>query len=433
MRRLPRHVAPTLLRPLSTATPSPPHSTSSSPSFQTVHDSEPRTSAQHEKIPLDQSSVFRSRSTHQLVQAWFVLSSCSINALVRNAPFLLDCCTRVLGRAVVDVLLKSTFFGHFCAGEDAVSIQPTVTGLQNAGIGSILDFAAEADDIEERSSHGDGSIRSLGSDVARHYLFSGEDACDAHVEVFENCIDAVAGTAAKTNSTNGFAAIKLTALGPPKLLKRMSAAIIETQNLFNTFDTDNSGDLTHAEFAESWQKFFLDGNGSNGSISRSEIGCDTTSLGQNLLSLDEMLQVLDPNGTGSIDYVEWTSSLFRLENLPLLTARCKSKGPLSAAVLTDAELEAVRAMERRIDRLASRAAEKGVRLMVDAEQTYFQPAIDNSIYGLQERYNSGLDPNSGKHRFTIFGTHQCYLKDAGARLRRDLKRAHKKGYNFATK
>ena len=59
--------------------------------------------------------------------------------------------------------------------------------------------------------------------------------------------------------------------------------------------------------------------------------------------------------------------------------------------------------------------------MVDAEQTYFQPAIDNSIYGLQEMYNSGLDPNSGKHRFTIFGTHQCYLKDAGARLRRDLK------------
>ena len=94
---------------------------------------------------------------------------------------------------------------------------------------------------------------------------------------------------------------------------------------------------------------------------------------------------------------------------------------------------AVVAGEHGLALAASRAAEKGVRLMVDAEQTYFQPAIDNSIYGLQERYNSGLDPNSGKHRFTIFGTHQCYLKDAGARLRRDLKRAHKKGYNFATK
>ena len=212
MRQLPRYVTPTLLRPLSTATPSPRHSTSSSPSFQAAYDSEPRITAKQEKVPiadLDQSSVFRSRSTHQLVRAWLVLSSCSINALVRNAPFLLDCCTRVLGRSVVDVLLKSTFFGHFCAGEDAVSIQPTVTGLQNAGIGSILDFAAEADDIEERSSHGDGSIGSLGSDVARHYLFSGEDACDAHVEVFENCIDAVAGTAAKNNSINGFAAIKL--------------------------------------------------------------------------------------------------------------------------------------------------------------------------------------------------------------------------------
>jgi hypothetical protein len=37
----------------------------------------------------------------------------------------------------------------------------------------------------------------------------------------------------------------------------------------------------------------------------------------------------------------------------------------------------------RIDRLASTAASLGVRLMIDAEQTYFQPAIDNIITDLQ--------------------------------------------------
>jgi hypothetical protein len=37
---------------------------------------------------------------------------------------------------------------------------------------------------------------------------------------------------------------------------------------------------------------------------------------------------------------------------------------------------------------------------VDAEQTYFQPAIDNTVYALQRKFNVG----PGK--FTIFNTYQ---------------------------
>ena len=42
-------------------------------------------------------------------------------------------------------LLKSTFFAHFCAGEDEERIAPRIKALQSAGVGSILDYAAEAD------------------------------------------------------------------------------------------------------------------------------------------------------------------------------------------------------------------------------------------------------------------------------------------------
>ena len=41
--------------------------------------------------------------------------------------------------------------------------------------------------------------------------------------------------------------------------------------------------------------------------------------------------------------------------------------------LTDEEVELVEAMMKRMDRLAEAAAAQGVRLMVDAEHTYFQP------------------------------------------------------------
>lgn len=63
------------------------------------------------------------------------------------------------------------------------------------------------------------------------------------------------------------------------------------------------------------------------------------------------------------------------------------------------------------------AARKGVRLLVDAEQTYMQPAIDHMAMLMMQKYNT--------EQPYIFNTYQCYLKDAPARVNRDMERAQR--------
>lgn len=98
----------------------------------------------------------------------------------------------------------------------------------------------------------------------------------------------------------------------------------------------------------------------------------------------------------------------------------------------------------RVKRLASAAAAKGVRLMIDAEHSYFQPAIDHTAARLMHRFNainrkssagsSGAGAaTAGVRRPVIFTTYQCYLRDSRRRLADDMERAGRQGYVFACK
>lgn len=71
--------------------------------------------------------------------------------------------------------------------------------------------------------------------------------------------------------------------------------------------------------------------------------------------------------------------------------------------LSGEEEDERRSILTRAEELAHHAHTRGVRLMVDAEQTYFQLAIRNIAVNI-------LMPKYNQHAPVIYNTQQCYLK-----------------------
>lgn len=190
----------------------------------------------------DAHAAYESKSTGELLRAAACFRLCKIPVLTNNAESLLRTSRFLLGGTITDAALKATLFGHFCAGEDQDRIRPVIQKLQEAGIGSILDYAAENDQPAAPAKLDDKPVEVQNIRV-QTYDYESEAQCDRHVETFLHCINDVASF-----GPDGFAAVKITALGNPKLLARLSTAIVEAKRLFQIFDSDGDGVISRDEF-----------------------------------------------------------------------------------------------------------------------------------------------------------------------------------------
>ncbi|KAE9019930.1 Proline dehydrogenase 1 [Phytophthora rubi] len=374
--------------------------------------------AAHEHSTLDQSKktsslatefqnterIFATKTTPELVRAFGVYFMSQFRPLVQHSGELLELSYKLPGAKFTDALLRATFFGHFCAGQDVNEIRPVIKKLESAGIGAILDFAAEADVEQPRDLNGvDQNLVS-----ARTYAYDGEAACDANAAISRHAIIDASETA--STGEPAFVAIKCTALGKPELLMRMSAIIVQAQLLFHTLDGPN---LSRAK--SRYLERMIDYPTLSAGLRNAGVDATEEEIQQLFAELDQS------SGDGVIDYVDWVSFLDPFD---------LTMGPLTQFIeeepLSDNEKTQLRNMIARLESLANDAAERGVKLMVDAEQTYMQPAIDHLTLNLQRKYNrDGAD--------VIYNTFQCYLKMSSDRIDIDLERARREKFRFAAK
>lgn len=97
----------------------------------------------------------------------------------------------------------------------------------------------------------------------------------------------------------------------------------------------------------------------------------------------------------------------------------------SKAKLTDKEFKEWQRVENRFKAIGKAAYEAGLQIMIDAEETWMQDAVDNLVESLMETYN--------KERITVFCTLQCYRWDRLDYLKNLHQRGKVEGFKIGAK
>jgi Proline dehydrogenase len=407
------------------------------------------------------------QSTLSLLRSLLVFKLCTVRPLVKHGKSLLKVSNNVLGKAVTSALIKvgsparhlpyvltlrslrlmsallfflqHSFFAHFCAGEDAEDIKPALQRLRSAGIGAILDYAAEADVEEEEDHKGkaeanpqispnvtaprEAAVSTSSSAVpasagkatssgGRTFATSAPSssslspaALASKRELDGNLTLSIQGIRDASNE-GGFAAVKLTSMARPELLQKVSTLLHGHRRAWRRFNmrlpphSNPYLDLTVTK-----QDFIRQIKGPN--ISPEDAS--------------DLFDAIDYKGDGSIDYQEWSdfNSLLVIGGLEAQAAAAYSirrgtpkeilrilvpqscytgsagAGVGAAAVpesdllgeLTPSESQEWVDVLRRANELGHAAADASVSVMVDAEQTYLQPAIDEVVTTMQRTFN----------------------------------------------
>jgi proline dehydrogenase len=220
----------------------------------------------------------------------------------------------------------------------------------------------------------------------------------------------------------------MSSLGKPELLEHVSVCLHAVRRLFRNISHPNSQPrpsdfyikkvISHEEF-----KAALVRMGAQISSSEADTLCHTIDKNGNGIDYLEWLETLDPTSPESEALFLLGKSLSKDKQLPSLNAQelQDMKNLYALAFLISHLKRRIThvCMYCRLHELAEFAELKRVRLMIDAEQTYLQPAIDHCVHQLQRRMNRSFP--------TIYNTFQCYLTDAPSRIKLDLERARQGG------
>ncbi|CAB1352880.1 unnamed protein product, partial [Coregonus sp. 'balchen'] len=350
-----------------------------------ISQSKNTTDAQTQKIAIDFDNTheaYKSKDNIELLRSLLVFKLCTFDFLVDKNKELMDLSKKVFGQRLFEKLMKMTFYGQFVAGEDHNSIKPLIHKNQAFGVGSVLDYSVEEDLTQEEAEKkemdacvSEAEKESPGVDHREKKYQAHRQFGDRRGGVISARTYFYADEAKCDNQMETFL----------NCIKASGGASVDG---FSAIKMTALGRpqflLQFSEVLVKWRRFF------------------------NLLAAQQ--------GKSGMEALEQ-----KLELEQLKTGQLE---PLLRKFTIEEEKQMKRMLQR-VDVLAKHAVENGVRLMVDAEQTYFQPAISRLTLEMQRIFN--------REKPIIFNTYQCYLKEAYDNVSVDVELSRREGWYFGAK
>ncbi|PIA57507.1 hypothetical protein AQUCO_00600316v1 [Aquilegia coerulea] len=276
----------------------------------------------------DGESLFSSVSSLQLLRSLVNLQMASFTPTVDFGTWVMKSrlMENMVSKKIVLGVVKHTFYEHFCAGENLEEASKTLQRMWDNGLKGILDYGLE--DATDNMS------------------------CDRNLNEFLRTVES---TKLLPPSSVSFACVKITAICPISLLKRVS-------DLLRWEHKDPSCRLQ-------WKR-------------------DTLSVLSNSSPFYHTLERPEP--------------------------------------LTEEEEQDLQKAHERLIKLSQKCLDINLPLLVDAEYTSVQPAIDYLTYSAMIKFNKDDNP-------IVYGTIQAYLKDAKERTIQATEAAKRMGITIGLK
>ncbi|RNE99492.1 proline dehydrogenase [Trypanosoma rangeli] len=371
-------------------------------------------------------TVFREKSLWGLIRALCVLRVCQIQYLCKNSVALMKRSEKIVGPFLTyDTIVRATVYSHFCAGTDERELKKTVKALEKQGIGSVLDYAAEADVEGFVPAPGakeapNLSMASLVDNTSVKYVPHGQ-LYDENMKLYIMCV--MHASLNQPVNGVGLAAVKVTGMCDPQLLARVSAILHSVHY--------------------SWMKFFAHEKpppleechvvmGTNKEhqlhITREQLIKGFTEYGParkyTEQEVEAVIKALDDKNEGKVNYYRFK----KFVSEAVLAVEPTSVQKLivdKLPKLTEEERELWRALHKRLSVIVRTARDLRVRVLFDAEQTFYQLAIDSIVVQFQREFN--------KKEPIVYNTYQCYLTYTEDRVFNDLTRAMLEGWVWGGK
>ncbi|ORX61327.1 FAD-linked oxidoreductase [Hesseltinella vesiculosa] len=357
----------------------------------------------------DNLTAFKVRSTSDLLIGLFVYKLCTLPWLVEMSPYVISWSQKLHMEWLVYAFIKSTFFQQFCGGETPEECIQTMDQLGHHGIRCILDLSVEADlhlEQDDVPQMYDELSQPLGK------WWRQEQSADVIVNMISHCIRTGARGSANDSGpgTRSFAAVKVTGFAPPELLLRLNQVFTCMEQIFQANQVDG----------------YVGSAALNQVVDQVLPPCQSEQQAEQRNTLVQYMHEHQPQ----MDLITFTQ-LFSLQG-PSRDIWWSTEEHLQEAdcLLTKDELDAYDRMINRVDQVCAVAYRLGVGIMIDAEQSYFQEAIDHVAMNMQLKYNRREEQDRAP---TVYNTYQMYTKVARSKVERDVEWAKRENFTFAAK